>query len=115
MVKNFQKGKQTNRNINIFSWNKSSRYYVHVVKSKEKTVLTTNNRFLLMLGTFKSDQLFAEKKKLENTLHVDNLNHLLWNKSPANYIQQIISKITKKNNCLNFNYSLMLGEFWNDQ
>ena len=48
-----------------------------MVKSKEKTVLTTNNRFLLMLGTFKSDQLFAEKKKkLENTLHVDNLNHL---------------------------------------
>ena len=47
-----------------------------MVKSKQKTVLTTNNRFLLMLGTFKSDQLFAEKTKLENTLHVDNLNHL---------------------------------------
>ena len=47
-----------------------------MVKSKEKTVLTTNNRFLLMLGIFESDQLFAEKKKLENTLHVDNLNHL---------------------------------------
>ena len=47
-----------------------------MVKSKEKTVLTTNNRFLLMLGIFESDQLFTEKKKLENTLHVDNLNHL---------------------------------------
>ena len=34
-----------------------------MVKSKEKTVLTTNNRFLLMLGIFESDQLFAEKKK----------------------------------------------------
>ena len=38
--------------------------------------MTSNNRFLLMLEEFKSDQLFVEKAKLANNLHVENLNHL---------------------------------------
>ena len=29
-----------------------------------------------MLGEFKSDQLFVEKTKLANNLHVKNVNHL---------------------------------------
>ena len=32
--------------------------------------------FLLMLGEFKTDQVFVEKMKLANNLHVKNLNHL---------------------------------------
>ena len=30
--------------------------------------INSNNRFFLMLGEFKSDQLFVEKMKLENNL-----------------------------------------------
>ena len=73
------------------------------------TTITSNNRFLLMLGKLKTDQFFVEKTKLANDLYVENLNYLWWHKSPTNYVQQIISKITKVNN------SLMLGEFQNDQ
>ena len=47
-----------------------------------------------MLGEFKSDQLFVDKTKLANSLCVENLNRL--------YVQQIISKITKVNNCVKF-------------
>ena len=70
-----------------------------------------------MLGEFKTDQFFVEKTKLANNLYVENLNHLSWHKSPTNYVQQIISKITKVNNSIvsNFNYSLILGEFQNNQ
>ena len=67
-----------------------------------------------MLGEFKSDQLFAEKTKFANSLYVKNLNDLSWHKLPTNYLQQIISKRTKENNP-NCNYSLVLGEFSNDQ
>ena len=55
-----------------------------------------------MLGEFKTDQFFVEKTKLANNLYVENLNHLSWHKSPTNYVQQIISKITKINNCFKF-------------
>ena len=64
-----------------------------------------------MLGEFKTDQIFVGKTKLAHNLYVENLNHLSWHKSPANYVQQIIIKITKENNRFKFNYSLMLGEF----
>ena len=60
-----------------------------------------------MLGEFKSDQLFVEKTKLANNLYVENLNHLSWNKSPTNYVQQVISKITKENNCFKFNLKIL--------
>ena len=72
------------------------------LKKQQKTTVTSNNRFLLMLGEFKSDQFFVEKTKLVNNFYVENLNHLSWHKSPTNYVQQIISKITKVNNCFNF-------------
>ena len=39
--------------------------------------MTSNNRFLLILGEFESDQRFVEKTKLANNLYVENLNHLL--------------------------------------
>ena len=55
-----------------------------------------------MLGEFKTDQLFVKKTKLANNLHVENLNHLSLHKSPTNYAQQIILKITKVNNCFKF-------------
>ena len=55
-----------------------------------------------MLGEFESDQLFVEKTKLTSKLYVENLNHLAWNKSPINYVQQVISEITKENNCFKF-------------
>ena len=55
-----------------------------------------------MLGEFKSDQHFVEQTKLAKYWHVENLNQLSWNKSPTNYVQQIISKITKENNCFKF-------------
>ena len=55
-----------------------------------------------MLGEFKSDQLVVEKKKLANNLYVKNLNHLSQPKSATNYVQQIILKITKENNCFKF-------------
>ena len=42
-----------------------------------------------MLAEFKSDQLFVEKTKLVN-------------KSPTNYLQQVISKTTKENNSFKF-------------
>ena len=74
--------------IKPFSWNKSTTYYVHVT-------ITSNNRFLLMLE-FKNDQLFVEKTKLANNLYMEHLNHLSRNKSPTNYVQQVISKITKE-------------------
>ena len=34
--------------------------------------MTSNNRFLLILGEFKSDQLFVEKTKLANRLYISN-------------------------------------------
>ena len=43
-----------------------------------------------MLEEFKTDQFFAEKTKLADILHVENLNHLSRHKSPTNYVQQII-------------------------
>ena len=52
-----------------------------------------------MLGEFKSDEFFVEKMKLANNLYMENLNHL---SSPTNYVQQIILKITKENNCFKF-------------
>ena len=55
-----------------------------------------------MLGEFKIDQFFVEKTKLAKNLYVENLNHLSWHKSPANYVHQIISKIKKVNNCFKF-------------
>ena len=44
-------------------------------KSKKMTKdnNTSNNRFSLMLGEFKSDQLFIEKTKLANNLYVKNV------------------------------------------
>ena len=103
-TKFFCKGKINNRGKTFFSWNKSSTYYVYMRKSKKitKDKKTSNHRFLLMLGEFKSDQLFVEKTKLANNLFVENLNHLSWQKSPTNYVQQEISKITKENNCFKF-------------
>ena len=55
-----------------------------------------------MLAEFKSDHLFVEKTELANNLYVGNLNHLSLHKSPTNYVQQIISKITKENNRFKF-------------
>lgn len=78
-------------------------------KKNNKITITSNNKFLLMLREFKSYQLFVKKTELANNLYVDNLNHLSWQKSPTNYVQQIISKITTENNC--FNYLMILGEF----
>ena len=77
------------------------------------TTITSNNRVLLMVGEFKSVQLFVEKAKLANNLYLENLNHLSWRKSPSNYVQKIISKKKKKEKKTidsNHNYSLMLGE-----
>ena len=71
-------------------------------KKNNKITITSNNKFLLMLGEFKSYQLFVKKMKLANNLYVENLNHLSRQKSPTNYIQQIISKITTENNCFKF-------------
>ena len=42
---------------------------------------------------------FVEKTKFADNLYVENLNHLSWNKSPTNYVQQVILKITKESNC----------------
>ena len=74
----FCKWKQTNRSKTFFSWNKSTTYYVLMGKSKklQKATITSNNRFLLILGEFKSDHFFVEKLKLANNLHVENPNHL---------------------------------------
>ena len=55
-----------------------------------------------MLEEFKNDQLFAEKIKLSNNLYVENQNHLSQNKFPTNFLQQVISKITKQINCFKF-------------
>ena len=52
-----------------------------------------------MLGEFKGVQLFAGKTKFADNLYVENLNHLSWNKPSTNYVWQVISKITKENNC----------------
>ena len=38
--------------------------------------MTLNNKFLLMLREFKTDQFFVEKTKLANNLYVESLNHL---------------------------------------
>ena len=55
-----------------------------------------------MLGEFKSNQLFVKKTKFANNLYVENPNLLSLHKSPTNYVQQIISKTTKENNCFKF-------------
>ena len=47
------------------------------LKNQQKTTIASNNRFLLMLGEFKSDQIFVEKTKLTNNLYVENLNQSL--------------------------------------
>ena len=71
-------------------------------KKQRKTTINSNNRLLLMLGEFESDQPFVEKTKLTNDLYVEYLNHLSGHKSPTNYVQEIISKIIKENNCFKF-------------
>ena len=50
--------------------------YGKIKKREQKTTITSNNRFLLMLGEFKTDQFFVEKTKLANNLYVENMNHL---------------------------------------
>ena len=59
-----------------------------------------------MLGEFETDQFFVEKKKLANNLYVENLHHLSWHTSPANYVHQIISKKAKVNNGFKFELSI---------
>ena len=36
------------------------------IKKNQKTTITSNNKFLLMLGEFESGQLFVGKTKLAN-------------------------------------------------
>ena len=55
-----------------------------------------------MLREFKTDQFFVQKTKLAKNFYVENLNYLSWHQSPTNYVQHIISKITRVNNCLKF-------------
>ena len=43
------------------------------LKKWQKTTITSNNRFLLVLGGLK---LFIEKTKLANNFYVENLNLL---------------------------------------
>ena len=54
-------------------------YYVRMEKSLKitKDNNNLNNRFLLILEEFKSNQIFVDKTKLANNLYVENLNHLL--------------------------------------
>ena len=49
---------------------------MYIWENVKKQQNTSNNIFLLMLGEFKSDQLFIEKAKLATILYVKNLNHL---------------------------------------
>ena len=51
-----------------------------------------------MLGEFEKVIKFIGKTKLANDLYVENLNLLSSNKSHTNYMQQVVSKITKENN-----------------
>ena len=51
-----------------------------------------------MLGEFEKVIKFIGKTKLTNDLYVENLNLLSSNKSHTNYMQQVVSKITKENN-----------------
>ena len=62
-----------------------------------------------MLGKFKNDQLFVEKAKPEKKFYVENLNHLSWNKSAANYLQEVSLKIAKENECFNFQLFMDIG------
>ena len=55
-----------------------------------------------MLLEFKSDQLFDGKMKLAKNLYLEILNDLSLYNSPTNYMQLIISKIIKENNCFKF-------------
>ena len=48
---------------------------VMCMKNRFETI-TSNNKFLLMLGEFKTNHFFVEKTKLTNKLYVENLNHL---------------------------------------
>ena len=68
----FCKGKKSNKSKS----SKQTMYIWKYLKQYQKTTITSNNRFLLMLGEFKTDQLFVEKTKLANNLYVENLNHL---------------------------------------
>ena len=49
---------------------------MYMWENLKKKTATSNHRFLLMLGEFKSDQLLVEKTKLANNLYMENLNHL---------------------------------------
>ena len=51
-----------------------------------------------MLGKLlkKVAHFFVEKTKPVNNFYVENLNHLSWNKSPANYVQKVVSKNNKR-------------------
>ena len=49
---------------------------MYIWENLKKKTVTSNHRFLLMLGEFKSDQLLVEKTKLANNLYMENLNHL---------------------------------------
>ena len=80
---------QTNRSKTLFH-EISPQHTMYMWENLKKKTATSNHRFLLMLGEFKSDQLLVEKTKLANNLYMENLNHLSWNKSPTNYVQQII-------------------------
>ena len=51
-----------------------------------------------MLEEFEKVIKFIGKTKLANDLYVENLNLLSSNKSHTNYMQQVVSKITKENN-----------------
>ena len=62
-----------------------------------------------MLGQFKRDKIFVEKTKLRSNFYQESLNHLSWNKSPTNYLQQVVSKITKENNCIKFYLFIDVG------
>ena len=59
-----------------FSHGIGPQYTMYIWENVKKQQNTSNNIFLLMLGEFKSDQLFIEKAKLANILYVKNLNHL---------------------------------------
>ena len=49
----------------------------------------------MTLGEFKRDQVFAQKTKFAKNFYLEYLNHLSQNKSSTNFVQQVISKITK--------------------
>ena len=46
------------------------------LKKQQNITITSNNIFLLMLGEFKSNQLFVKKTKFANNLYVENPNLL---------------------------------------